>query len=243
MVLLTGASSGLGAALARRLAAPGRRLHLGGRDKGRLDATASACAAKGAEVMPQRIDVRDRETLRAWVRRADADLVVANAGISGHGADGARSAEIVAINLQGVIDTVEAAWPSMAARGDGQIALMGSLAGFRGMPAAPVYSASKAAVLAYGQAMHPHARRAGIALSVICPGFVATPMTEGNPFPMPLLMSADRAAEIILRGLARRRRLIAFPWPLALAVRALALLPDRLAGRLLGAVPSKEPAL
>jgi short-subunit dehydrogenase len=240
VVLLTGASSGLGAALAQKLAAPGRRLHLGGRDERRLAASAAACAAAGAEVVPQRLDVRDRAALRAWVRQADADLVIANAGISGRGADGARSAEIVAVNVQGVIDTVEAAWPAMAARGGGQIALMGSLAGFRGMPGAPVYSASKAAVLAYGQALRPHARRAGIALTVICPGFVATPMTAGNPFPMPLLMPAERAADIIARGLARRRRLILFPWSLALAARAIALLPDPLAEALLGRLPSKE---
>lgn len=239
-ILLTGASSGLGAALARSLAAPGRRLHLGGRDARRLEATAAACAAAGAEVLPRRVDVRDREALRAWVRAAGADLVIANAGISGSAADGARSAEIVAVNVLGVIDTVEAAWPVMAARGGGQIALMGSLAGFRGMPGAPVYSASKAAVLAYGEELRPHARRAGIALSVICPGFVATPMTGRNPFPMPLLMPAERAAGIIARGLARQRRLIAFPWPLALAARAIALLPGPLADALLGRLPSKE---
>jgi short-subunit dehydrogenase len=240
VVLLTGASSGLGAALARILAAPGRRLHLGGRDERRLEATAAACTAAGADVVPQRLDVRDRAALRGWVRQADADLVIANAGISGRDAEDARSAEIVAVNVQGVIDTVEAAWPAMAARRGGQIALMGSLAGFRGMPGAPVYSASKAAVLAYGQALRPHARRAGIALTVICPGFVATPMTAGNPFPMPLLMPAERAADIIARGLARRRRLILFPWSLALAARAIALLPDPLAEALLGRLPSKE---
>jgi short-subunit dehydrogenase len=186
------------------------------------------------------LDVRHREALRAWVGSARANLVIANAGVSGQGAEGSRSAEIVAVNVQAVIDTVEAAWPAMAAAGRGQLALMSSLAGLRGMPAAPVYSASKAAVLAYGQALRPLARRAGIAVAVICPGFVDTPMTAGNPFPMPLLMPAERAAAIIAAGLARRKPLIAFPWRMAMGARLLALLPDSLADRLVAGLPAKE---
>lgn len=239
-ILITGASGGIGAALAHRLAGPGRHLFLCGRDAARLDAVARACTAAGALVDTAAFDIRDAARLRAFVATSAAELAVANAGISGRSGGGSRSAEIVAVNLQSVIDTVEAAWPAMQARSAGQIALMASLAGYRGMPSAPVYSTSKAAVIAYGQAMRPRAARAGIDLSVICPGFVDTAMTRANPFAMPLLMTPDRAAAIIVAGLARRRRLIAFPWRLALAARLLAALPDRLAERLLADLPTKE---
>lgn len=237
-ILITGASSGIGATLALHLAAPGRVLHLGGRDRGRLDAVAALCRDEGAEAEATALDVRDRAALAAWVAAAGPlDLVVANAGIGG-GRDG--SAALVAVNLQALIDTVEAALPAMRRAGQGQLALMSSLAGFRGMPTAPVYCAVKAAARVYGDGLRARLRREGIAVSVICPGFVATPLTAANPFPMPLLMPAERAAAVIARGLARRRPLIAFPRRLHWAVRGLALLPAALADPLLARLPRKE---
>jgi short-subunit dehydrogenase len=237
-ILLTGASSGIGAALAEHLAAPGRRLHLGGRESGRLEAVAARCRAKGAEAVPRALDLRERAALGDWVELAGAlDLVIANAGVSGRRED---STELVAVNLQALIDLVEAALPEMLRQGRGQLALMSSLAGFRGMPAAPVYSAVKAAARVYGEALRGRLRRAGIAVSVICPGFVTTPMTADNPFPMPLLMPPERAAAIIARGLARRRPLIAFPRRLYWGVRLLGLLPPCVADPLLARLPAKE---
>jgi short-subunit dehydrogenase len=237
-ILITGASSGIGAALAEALAAPGRTLHLGGRDRARLAAVAGRCRARGASVAAQALDLRERAALGDWVRgAAPLDLVIANAGVSG-GREG--SAELVAINLQALIDTAEAALPAMLGRGRGQLALMSSLAGFRGMPSAPVYCAVKAAARVYGEALRARLRPAGIDVSVICPGFVATPLTAANPFPMPLLMPAERAAAIIVTGLARRRRLIAFPRRLHWVVRLLALLPAALADPLLARAPAKE---
>jgi short-subunit dehydrogenase len=128
----------------------------------------------------------------------------------------------------------------MRARRNGQIAIMSSLAAFRGFPGAPAYSASKAAVRAWGEALRGRHARDGVAISVICPGFVISRMTADNPFPMPMLMSAERAARIIRRGLARDRGRIAFPWPMYALVRLVATLPDRLIDPLMRRLPEKE---
>ncbi len=127
----------------------------------------------------------------------------------------------------------------MTARGRGQIALMASLAGFRGFPGAPAYCASKAAVRIWGEALRDGLRGQGIAVSVICPGFVESPMTEVNDFPMPLKMSAERAVRIIRRGLVADKARIAFPLRLYLVARIIAALPPDLVAPLLRRMPEK----
>ncbi len=248
-LLITGASSGIGAALARHYAAPGRRLTLTGRNRARLDAAAAACRAAGAEVETHLVDVTDRAAMARALRAADRaqpiDLLIANAGISaGTGAADSEPPEqaraIFATNLDGVLNAVEPAVAVMTARGRGQIALMSSLAAFRGFPGAPAYCASKAAVRIYGEALRGHLADKGVAVSVICPGYVKSPMTEVNDFPMPLLMEAEKAAAIIARGLARERGRIAFPRRLYAAVWLLALLPPRLTDPLLSRLPKKR---
>lgn len=253
-VLITGASSGLGRALAEACAAPGVTLHLAGRDPGRLEEVAAACRARGAAVRPRVVDVRDAQAVAGWVRTAGRlDLVVANAGISaGTGGGGAAGESpeqvrgIFATNLGGMLNTVLPALAVMAAQPPdadgrrGRIAAVASLAGFVPIPGAPSYSASKAAVDCWILGAAEAAARAGIVLSSICPGYVRTPMTRGNPYPMPGLMDPERAARIILRGLARGRRRIAFPWWFAPLVRAVGLLPPRLTGRLLALAPAKR---
>lgn len=247
-VLITGASSGIGAALARRYAAPDRRLTLTGRNIERLQAVADACRAEGAEAAVEAVDVTDREAVAVLIAEADAarplDLVVANAGISaGTGAAGDEPPEqarrIFATNLDGVLNTVEPAVPRMVARGRGQIALMASLAAFRGFPGAPAYCASKAAVRVYGEALRGHLAERGVGVSVICPGYVESPMTAVNDFPMPMLMPADKAAAVVARGLAKNRGRIAFPFPLYAAVWLLATLPTALTDPLLRRMPKK----
>jgi short-subunit dehydrogenase len=234
-LLITGASSGLGAALARHYAAPGTRIALTGRDAARLAAVAVSCRAAGATVETAALDVTDREALAQWIAGIDTamplDLVVANAGISGGTEDEAAARRIFAVNLDGVLNTVYPILPRMVSRKAGQIALMSSLAGFRGLPDAPAYCASKAAVKALAEAWRGSLWPSGVRVSVICPGFVTTAMTAGRQSPMPFLMSAERAAAIIARGLARDHPRIAFPWPMLLAVRLLATLPPRLADR------------
>lgn len=220
-ILITGASSGIGEALARAYAGPGIALALCGRDAMRLDAAAHACRSQGASVRSAAIDVRDPAPLAAWIDAVDAaaplDLVIANAGISAGTAAASESAEqtraIFSVNLDGAINVVLPALVHLERRRRGQIALMSSLAAFRGYPGAPAYSASKAALRVWGEALRGALAGEGIGVTVICPGFVRTRMTAGNEFPMPFLMSAERAAAIIRRGLARDRARIAFPWP------------------------------
>jgi len=246
-ILITGASSGLGAALACAYARPGATLFLSGRHAGRLEAVAELCRGQGAEAIATPLDITHGPALAAWIARSEAhrplDLVIANAGISGGTHGGDESAEqtraIFAVNVTAVFDTVLAALPAMAARRRGQIAIMSSLAGFRGFPGAPAYCASKAAVRVWGEALRGEMAPAGIGVSVICPGFIATPMTAVNPFPMPLLMTPDRAAGIIRHGLERDRGRIAFPWPMHLAARIAGCLPSGLMDAIARRMPKK----
>ncbi len=250
-ILITGASSGIGAALALEFAGPGIRLALTGRDEARLSAVAGACRAAGAEPRVAVLDVREREPLAAWIAEVDRttplDLVIANAGVSagtgGAGGDAgeteAQTRRVLATNLDGVLNTVQPAVARMRPRGRGQIAIMTSMAAFRGFPGAPAYCASKAAVRVWGEALRGDLHGAGIGVSVICPGYVRSRITAVNDFPMPLLMDAERAARIIRRGLARNRPRIAFPWPLYAAVWLLSALPPGLTDPLLRRLPKK----
>lgn len=240
--LITGASSGLGAGLAQGLSAPGKMLTLTARRAEQLNATAHACRDLGATVVETVADVRDREAMHEIVQTADQtqplDLVIANAGIGG--GPGITPEDVYAVNMDGVRHTVEPALAVMEPRCAGQIAIMSSLAGFRGMPSAPAYAASKAFARAYGEGLETRYRGSGIAISVICPGFVTTPMTAANPFPMPFLMPEEKARAIMLRGLAKRRARIAFPWPTYAFCALLPILPASLVNRLLGGQASKE---
>lgn len=248
-ILITGATSGIGRALALAYAAPKVNLSISGRNRERLEDVARLCREKGATLITRVVDVTDRTAMAAWMEDVDEchplELVIANAGISAVRTDDPGLAEentreVFAVNLAGVLNTVLPVIPRMQDRGQGHLALMSSLAGFLGLPNAPAYSASKVAVRAFGEALRPRLARDGVGVSVICPGFVRTPLTAANRFPMPLLMEPETAARIIQQGLARNQALIAFPWPLALAVRMLALMPRGVADAILMRQPSKE---
>jgi short-subunit dehydrogenase len=260
-ILITGASSGIGEALAAAYAAPGVFLALTGRDHARTEAAAAACRAKGAEVLAEIVGAQEPEAMPALVARAHArhplDLVVANAGISagtgGKGESVAQARRIIDVNVLGVVNAVAPAIELMlqkpragAALRDraprGQIAIVSSLAGFRGFPGAPAYCASKAAVKVWGEGLRGELHAHGIGISVICPGYVRTRMTEGNTFPMPLLMDADRAVRIIRRGLERNKARIAFPWRLAFMVNLIAALPPAWTDPLFRKLPKKKAA-
>lgn len=246
-ILITGASSGLGAALAEAYAAEGVSLALSGRDEGRLTAVADRCRTRGAQVSAEALDVTDRTATAAWVQAAEAeaplDLVIANAGRSGGTGGGEepedQARDIFAVNLLGVMNTVQPVLPAFRQRRAGQIAVMASLAGFRGFPGAPAYCASKAAVKVWGESLRGWLAADGVRVSVICPGYVRTPMTAVNRFPMPFLMDADRAARIIVRGLARNRGRIAFPWPMVFGAWLAGALPDAVTDRLTRSLPRK----
>lgn len=236
-ILITGASSGIGRALAQAYAAPGVRLALGGRNRERLEEIAAACRAKGAEAATAEIDVREREKLAAWIRSVDdakpIDLAIASAGItSGLGIGRQREypeavRAMFAINLAGSVNTAEPVIERMCARGAGQVAFMGSIAAVRGLPSCPAYCAAKAAVHAYAESLRGGLTPQGVTVSLIVPGFVATALNKDIVSPKPLQISAERAASIIRRGLDRRRPVIAFPRLLYYGAHALRLLPAR----------------
>ncbi len=254
--LITGASSGIGAALAEELARPGVTLHLSGRDLARLEAIADSCRKRGAEVNAAVLDVRDADAMQGWITGAGRlDLVVANAGISGRSSGGGpelpeRTRAIFDTNLGGVLNTVLPAMAMMAEQSAdtdgvrGRIAVVASLAAFMASPDSAAYCASKAAVHGWFVATAPDARRRGIVLTSACPGFIRTAMTAGYRFPMPGLMDADRAARVILRGIASGRSRVVFPWWMGLAARVAGMLPPRVMGVLAskviqGAGPSR----
>lgn len=240
--LITGASSGIGRALALLWAVPGRTLSLQGRDPARLGEVAAAARAKGATVVEGLVDVRDGQALGQWVLERDTatpiDMVVANAGIAGN--PGVSAVDIMTVNAVGKIATVEPLIERFCARRRGHIVLTSSLASFLASPTGPAYAASKAAVRFYGEGLQPRLARHGVELTVVCPGFVDTPLTRVNRFPMPFLMDAERAARIIDHGLAAGRGRIAFPLPTYLLARTLGIMPAGLRNRILMRQPPKE---
>ena len=247
-ILITGASSGIGAALAVLYANPGVSLALCGQNQARLDQVAETCRALRAVVTTRTLDISDPFLAREWITQADSlhplDLVIANAGVSyGFSTEdnlASHLLETFAVNVNGVFNTIHPAIELMQKRGRGQIAIMSSLAGFHGLPSSPAYSTSKATIKAYGEALRGLYKSEGIEVNVICPGFVETAMTARNAFKMPFLMSAERAALIIRRGLEANKARIAFPLPMLAAIRLLQLLPESLISRILDEAPHKN---
>jgi short-subunit dehydrogenase len=241
-VFLTGASSGIGAALARHYGARGATLGLVAR---REEALQQLGRESGCPFAAYACDVTQARALRAAAqdfiaRHGVPDLVIANAGIS-HGtltdyAEDARTfAEILEVNVLGIVHTFQPFMEPMRDRRSGRLAGIASVAGFRGLPGAGAYSASKAAAIRYLEALRVELHGSGVGVSTICPGYVASPMTERNPYPMPFLLQADEAARRIARAIDAGRSLAVIPWQMAIAARLLALLPnplfDRLASR------------
>ena len=229
VVIITGASSGLGASLATAYAAPRVALGLHGRDRPRLEATARACESRGATVNTAIMDVTDASTMASWLREFDArhpvDLLIANAGTSAgpdpdSPSEGVETAaRQIGVNLVGAINTVEPLLPALCARKRGRIAAVASIAAYRGLPYSPGYCASKAGLRAYAEALRPRLERHRIGVTVVCPGFFDSPMTDRFDGPTPFLLSSDGAARIVKRGIDRGRRRVAFPWPLVLGLQ------------------------
>jgi hypothetical protein len=240
-VFLTGASSGIGLALAERLAAPGATIGVVARRRDRLEALAHRLEALGAKAIPYEVDVRDGPAMRAAVddfaeRAQGITLAVANAGLSRddalHRGDAAPISDLIAVNVQGAINTLVPAVPHMIRAGAGHLAAVGSVAGFRGLPGKGAYCASKAALKTLMDGFRPVLRPHGIDVTTICPGWIETELTENNPYPMPFIMSAGRAAELIARALDRRRRTYVFPWQMRwIVVPLMAVVPDRMLPR------------
>ncbi len=250
-VLITGASSGIGRALALAYAAPGVRLALLGRDAARLEKVAAAARESGASVEAATVDVRDRLAMAEWIGAADArapfDLAIANAGITTGLAPGALAEDpeavraIIATNLVGVLNTAEPLVAPMAARGSGQLAFIGSIAGLHGLPYSPAYCVTKAGVHAYAESLRGRLERRGVRVSLVVAGFVKTPLNDSIAAIKPGEISDAQAAALIKRRLARGDATIAFPWFLYVLARLGRLLPARLYDRIMARVEVTIP--
>ena len=238
-VVITGASSGIGEALALACAQRGDRLFLCGRNRERLEAVARRCREEGVMVAAETVDVADEAAVRDWLLRCDAtaplERVFANAGVSTGVEDEANVRRTFAVNVGGCLNTALPAIEIFRRRGGGQLLLTASIAGYGPLAACPAYSGGKAAVKTWGLALRGLLRREGIRVSVICPGFVRSRITDRNTCPMPFFMEAPKAARIILRRADRNVGLIAFPWPMRFASWFLSILPFRL-NELIGAL-------
>jgi short-subunit dehydrogenase len=237
-VLITGASSGLGAALARAYAAPGNALALWGRSRERLEATAAECRERGAAVEALDFDLRDLARMSAELRGLDArlplDLGVFNAGVGGTPPANQvseapeRAQEIALVNFTVPVVGATVLGDLMAARGAGQIALIGSMAGAFPMPMAPTYAGSKAGLAFFSESLAMRLARRGVAVTLVSAGFIDTPMSRSVASPKPFLMTADAAAAVIRRRLARRPASMVVPWQFSLVGAIAPFAPRRL---------------
>jgi short-subunit dehydrogenase len=236
-IIITGASSGIGKALALHYAREGASLGLLGRHKERLEAVAKECRALGAEVATGAIDVRSRAELSQWIVDFDkvvpVDLVIANAGVMEGTPPGGQieppdaAHALMETNVLGVLNTVQPLLPAMMARNNGQIVLISSIAGFVPMADSPSYSASKAAVQKYGLSLRDLLMPYGIGVTVVCPGYVSTPMMQRESGPKPFVMQPAKAAAVIAQSIERNKPMVILPRFFGTLTRISGMLPER----------------
>ena len=245
-VFITGASGGLGAALARLYSGQGSNVGLFARRQNELDALAAVL--RPGQVAVYTGDVRDADALAQAAadfiaRHGSPDVVIANAGIS-QGAlterdDLPRFRAIFDTNVIGIVNTFAPFLGAMRAARGGALVGIASIAGFRGLPGSGAYSASKAAVIAYLESLRVEQRGTGVDVLTICPGYIATPMTARNPYPMPFMLEADEAARRIARAIERRQRFCVVPWPMAIVGGVLRAMPRPVYDALFARAPRK----
>jgi short-subunit dehydrogenase len=240
VAVITGASSGIGRALAIAIAARGARVGAIARRADRLDELVRDVRAAGGTIEPAPCDITDRAATLAAIRGlterlGTVDLVIANAGFGQTaGADPMNVPafeEMVKVNLLGVAYAFEGVMESMLARRSGHLVAISSLAAYKGLPGSAGYCATKAAVNTYCEGLRIELHGRGVAVTCVCPGFVRTEMTAGKTHPMPLVMDADAAARRILRALPRKPKVYNFPWRMSMLMKLTRWLPDWLVAR------------
>lgn len=245
VIFLTGASSGIGEGLALDLARRGAVLGLLARRKELLDDLASRCISAGGKAIALPADVTEPDQVALAAERfrkefGNIDILIANAGIGGNNEE-TRSYEpaavkkVIDINLLGAANAVYAVLPQMLEQGEGQLVAISSLAGFRGLPKSAAYSASKAGMTAFFESVRLDVQHKGIAVTIIQPGFIKTPLTSGRANKMPFLMELEDSIPHFIKAIEKKKKFAAFPWQLAAIVRSGKLMPawmyDRIAGR------------
>lgn len=245
-VFITGASSGIGAALARHYAAESAQLGLVGRHRERLNTLAESL---NADCAVYQVDVRDASAMHAAAedfmnRYGVPDIVIANAGVSrgtltDHAEDLPAFQAIFDINVMGMVHTFQPFIQGMRAQGHGTLAGIASVAGLRGLPGASAYSASKAAAINYLESLRIELQATGLRVCSLCPGYIRTPMTDVNTHPMPFMLEADEAARKMARAIDQGRRYVILPWQMALIGRLMKCLPASLWDRLMRRAPHK----
>jgi short-subunit dehydrogenase len=241
VAFITGSSSGIGRALATALARSGCRVGLIARRKPLLDQIHAEIQADGGIAAVSPADVGDRSQIhRAFAELTaalgPADLLIASAGVGVPTTLEPMNIdtieETIRVNVLGVIYAIEACLPSMLERGSGQIAAISSLSAYKGMPGESAYCASKAAVNSYLEGLRVQVRNRGIGVTTICPGFVKTPMTAIEDFPMLWPMEAEEAADRIIRALRKRVKVLNFPWQTTTLMQLARLMPDWVLARI-----------
>ncbi len=240
VAVVTGASSGIGWALAKRLASAGYKVGLIARRKDKLVALAEEIQKKGGTAVGAGADVGNRDQTRVAVQTlreqlGPIDLMIANAGVGMptllDPLNIGDIEEMFRVNVLGVVYCIEGVLPEMLRRGRGHLAAVSSLAAYKGLPGESAYCASKAAVNVYLEGLRIQLRERGIAVTVLCPGFVRTPMTAANEFHMPGLLEADEAARRIVRAIRRHSKVYNFPVGLSLLMKLTRWLPDWIIAR------------
>ncbi|MDR2875265.1 MAG: SDR family oxidoreductase [Methylobacillus sp.] len=234
-VFITGASSGIGAALARHYAADGAILGLVARRGDLLESLRAELESAGATCVCHVADVRDAAAMKTAAEdfmrhHGTPDIVIANAGVSRgtlteYAEDLPTFRAIMDTNVLGLVHTFHPFIAPMRKEKRGQLVGIASVAGIRGLPGASAYSASKAAAISYLESLRVEMCKNGIAVTTICPGYIKTPMTDANPYPMPFMISAETAAKKMAKFIARKRRYVVMPWQMAIVARAMRLLP------------------
>ena len=244
--VISGASSGLGLALAQYYLGQGAVVGVIAR---RANVLQSLFEQFPRQVYCYPLDVRDAAAMQAaaqdFIERVGVpDIVIANAGVSSgtlteYAEDIAVFESVMEINVLGTVKTFQPFVAAMRTAGHGKLVGIASVAGFRGLPGAGAYSASKAAVISYLESLRVELRGSGVQVVTICPGYIKTPMTAINPYPMPFILSPDEAARRIARAIARGKSFAVIPWQMGLVGRVLKLLPNWLYDFLFSKAPHK----